>query len=71
MSWHFYDLRILDSIESHVEHAAIHVEEGKEQLQRAKGYQVRLLEKNVQSVQGGYLRIVSNFASSIMRIEAN
>ena len=67
----FYDLRILDSIESHVEHAAIHVEEGKEQLQRAKGYQVRLLEKNVQSVQGGYLRIVSNFASSIMRIEAN
>ena len=61
MSCHFYDLRISDSIESHVEHAAIHVEEGKEQLQRAKGYQVRLLEKNVQSVQDGYLRIVSKF----------
>lgn len=39
----FFNANILfsDSIESHVEHAALHVEEGNKQLVRAKSYQVR------------------------------
>ena len=50
---------VIDSIESHIEHAAINVEEGNKQLLRAKTYQVFRLFSNHRVLTGKTVGLLS------------